>query len=171
MNIDWFVTCAGHGNSVVDGLAGTDKRWMFGGCAHSIDCAKFDKLHKWISKAHKACTSCKHPSRPLDDSQHNGWIESRDYEVTNWDENPISLELTKWSTVGFEKGTKNGSSEMFRFWCQAGNLTKNECAVCQIPCACYGCLERLDIPWDPNKTTAQLPSLLAQMGTPAISNP
>ena len=69
INIDWFVTCAGHGKSVVDGLAGTDKRWIFGGHAHSIDCAKFDELHKWISEAHKACAWCKHPMRPLGDSK------------------------------------------------------------------------------------------------------
>lgn len=92
INIDWFVTCPGHGKSVADGLAGIDLRWMFGGYAHSIDCAKFDESNKWISEAHKACVWGKHPMRPLGDSKHkDGWIMSRDYEVTNWDEKAIPL--------------------------------------------------------------------------------
>jgi hypothetical protein len=162
INIDWFITCAGHGKSVVDPLAGTDKRWIFGGYAHSIDSAKFDESHKWISEAHKACAWCKHPDRPLGDSQHaTRWIKSRDYEVTNWDKKQIPLELTKWNAVGFEKGTKNGSSEMFHFRYQAGNLTKNECAVRRIPCACHACMEKLDLPWDPKKTTAEQPCFAA----------
>jgi hypothetical protein len=142
------VTCAGHGKFAVDTLAGIDKRWVFSWCALSIDCTMFDKLNKWISEAHKACAWCKHPARRLHNSKHKeGWIFSRDYEVTKWDEKQIPLEPTKWKAVGFEMGTKNGSSEMFHFRYQAGNLTKNECTVRQMPCACDACLEKLDLPW------------------------
>ena len=50
---------------------------------------------------------------------------------------------------------------MFHFQYQAGNLTKNKCAVHQILCTCDACLEQLDLPWDKNKTTAEQPCFAA----------
>jgi hypothetical protein len=97
--------------------------------------------------------------RQLHDSQHSkGIIVSRECEVTNWDDKSIPLELTKWMALGFEKDAKNGSSELFHFRCQAGNLTKNDCAVCQIPCTCNACFDNLDLWWiQQNNSHATLP--------------
>ena len=84
INIDWFITCAGHGKGTVDSLGGTDKHWIFGGLMHSIDCAKFNAENQKLSEAGKLVVWCMHPDRPLGDSKHKEWkVKSRNSKLTD----------------------------------------------------------------------------------------
>ena len=70
LQIDYFITTAGHGKCLVDSLAGTDKADLGNGYLGDIDPSRIDEWNKAISEAEKGCIYLSRPDRPLGDSKH-----------------------------------------------------------------------------------------------------
>jgi hypothetical protein len=98
IQVDYFITTAGHGKCLVDSLSGTDKAHLGNGFLSGID-----------------------PARTLGDSKHKRreggtYIHSRNYDVSNYTaENDIPLKNCCFVVTGFEAGNKNGIKEHFHF--------------------------------------------------------
>ena len=112
INIDCFVTTAGHGKCLVDSLAGTDKAHLAKGFIKGIDPARVDENNKSISEAQKACDYLNRDDRPFHDTKHKPTkgaitIKTRTCEVSNCDQAaPMPLESCSWKQWASRKETR-----------------------------------------------------------------
>ena len=155
LNIDWFVTTAGHGKCLVDSLAGTDKAYVKFGYMEDMDQARWDEENRQLSEAHKAEKMLMDPKRTLGDEKHtvgDVWIRSRRYDVTNWESKPVPIAGSQFQVIsGFDtEGKENGIREMFHFRF-SGGMKANTAAIRRIPCACTACLAKFHIGWQTGK--------------------
>ena len=111
---------------------------------------------KRVSEAEKCCRRLNEKDRS-GDTKHKvkadgNNIQSYCYECTNFDDDnkmPFFKNTIYESKSGFDKGTKNGLSEMYNFYFHPG-MPRDMAAVRRIPCLCEHCHERLSWDWIPD---------------------
>jgi len=116
ININCSITCAHHGKSSVDALAGSDKHYLNNGYIQGIDSTMVDHNFESLSEAQKAMQWLSSSSRVdglLGDTKHKKkaderTVKSRRYNVSNYSEdNPLPLGKCGFRIVhGLHKGKK-----------------------------------------------------------------
>jgi len=163
ININCSITCAHHGKSTVDALAGGDKHFLRNGYIRGIDSTMVDESWNVMSEAKKAAKWLSSPDRcnglrgdtkhRLSEDTRN--VSTRTYEVTEYSlETPIPMaNCTFCVKEGLYIGTtanndknNNGIHEMFNYYFSPG-MTRDTCAVRRIPCLCDACNQQLSEEW------------------------
>ena len=182
IQIDYMVTAAHHGKSLVDAIAGKDKYEIANALIQGMSEAdrnefyerlsSADKCAKWLSRHDRGeGASLKHTK--IDGKRH---LTHRQYDVSNYDvkgipaggcffdikSNQVNWNVQPWKNPNEKNRSQwhqNQLGEMhhFRFHYLMPN---NMAAVRRIPCLCSGtsgCFEQLSFPWDSSKNLQQQP--------------
>ena len=149
LQVDYFVTTAGHGKCTVDSLAGTDKAYLNSGYLREMDPSRVDSNNRTISEAEKARKFLSDPGRALGDTKHgDAKVQSRGYDVSNYTEgDDIPLKHTNFVVTGFKREKKSGIKSHFHFRYHY-KMKADEVFIRRVACLCPGCHENLMKPWE-----------------------
>ena len=152
-------------------MAGTDKHFVDHNFLKGMDPTRVDENGNRMSEAVKVCAFLMRSDRQTGgDYKHRRQtadqlkIVSRLYKVSNYDSTNVEVQAIKIpfknttfeATNGWEKGTKNGISEMFHMranWASKGYTAM----VRHIACACPSCTETLEKEWIVEKNASEQP--------------